>query len=177
MYHDKDYVYITADGRASDKVYIYSDKMAKVLGCNDYIFGQCGGCVDELPFRKILEQSKGDPWKMMTLSKNKPYNTMFDHFGCLVATKNFGMYHVMREPHDDDKIEADPELRPGIGIIPLMPHDLPIYDGSGSLHVQGILAGVSKLTPKVVEAAIRKAYQVNHTIGGQVRTVKLRRTK
>lgn len=175
MYADKDYVYITADGRASEQINVYSDNYTKVLQGKDYIFGQCGSCADEIPFRKILEESDTDPWKMMLLSKEKDYKRMFYHFGSLVATKKHGLYHVERVPHKNDSIENDADNRPLIGVVPLDIEDLPVFDGSGKYHVQGILAGVKKLTPKIVESAIKKAYKVNQTIGGKVRTVKLKR--
>lgn len=174
MYRDKDYYYITADGRATGQIEIYSDNMHKVVEEAEYIYGGCGNAEDELPFREILKDSQCDPWVMMQLSRQDPYKSMFAHFGYLVASRAHGLYHVERQPHTDDNIEADADKRPKLAVTPLGSNDLPIYDGSGKYHVQGILAGVKKLTPKIVEAAIKKAYAVNMTIGGKVRTVKLR---
>lgn len=175
MYADKNYYYITADGRATGGIEIYSDNMIKVVQEDDYIYAGCGQTEDELPFREIMRESKADPWALMQLARNDTYKTMFNHFGCLVASKDYGIYHVERSPHSDDSIESDADKRPKPAVTPLEIDDLPIYDGSGKYHVQGILAGVKTLTPKKVEAAIKKAYLVNHTIGGKIRTVRLKR--
>lgn len=175
LYSDKDYYYITADGRATGGIEIYSDKMIKVVQEDDYIYGGCGQTEDEIPFREIMKDSKADPWVMMQIARQDPYKSMFNHFGCLVATKDYGVYHVERSPHSDDNIEADADKRPKLAVTPLTTEDLPVYDGSGKYHVQGILAGVKKLTPKIVEAAVKKAFICNHTIGGKVRTIKIER--
>lgn len=175
MYCDKDYYYITADGRATGSVEVYSDNMTKVYNEGDYIFGHCGGCEDIIPFKELIKEAKADPWQIILLSKSDTYKAMFNDFGCLVASKDHGLYHVERSPHSDDNIESDLEKRPRVEAFPVDPEDLPIYDGSGKYHVQGILAGVKKLTPKIVEAAIKKAYSVNMTIGGKIKTVKLKR--
>lgn len=175
MYADKDYYYITTDGRATGSVDIYSDGMTKVVQEEDYIYGQCGGCEDFYPFREIMRECMGDPWLLTLQAKNDTYKSMFGHMGTLVASTKHGMYHVERTPHPDDNIEADPDKRPKLAAFPVEVSDLPVYDGSGRLHVQGALAGVKKLTPKIVEDAIRKCYKVNMTIGGKIKTVKIKR--
>lgn len=175
MYADKNYYYITTDGRAAGPIEVYSDGMTKTVVEDDYIYGQCGGCEDFYPFREIMKETKGDPWQLTLAAKNDTYKSMFGHMGCLVATKDHGMYHVERNPNDDATTEADPDRRSKLGAFPVEQDDLPVFDGSGRYHVQGILAGVKKLTPKIVEAAIKKAYSCNHSIGGKIRTVKLKR--
>lgn len=149
--------------------------MIKVSEEDDYIYGQCGGCEDFYPLREILAEAKGDPWQLMQLTKNDTYKSMFGDMAAVVATKDYGLYHIERSPHSDATIESNPDTRPRLAAFPVTDDDLPIYDGSGKYHVQGALAGVKKLTPKVVEAAIKRCYSTNMTIGGKIRTVKIKR--
>lgn len=176
--------FIHADGRCSmDWMGIHSDNATKVHQGKGYIWGFCGSCDSILPLEEALKKTQ-DPIKLLRYLNSKAIAPYLSSFGILVATKKHGAYQVERRCSAHKEIECDEKKRPKASLMKLSDEQLPQTDGSGFLSVKTLLIAsggkgyLHKVEDKehhsdAVKAAITDSYLVNHTIGGEIKELRL----
>ncbi len=168
--HEGSY-YMTGDGRATeDWRGVCTDNFIKVHSGKDYIYGTCGNCSANVVVKALLAKTR-DPIKLLKLMKHKDFKDILQDSSTLVATKKFGCYTL---DISKSKVLFTPSAAEG-DIILWDDGTLPQIAGSGYLNVRTLLAQKEKASPKEVIKAIEDSYKVNHTIGGKITQVRLKK--
>lgn len=157
------YYHLHCDGRAVRGDSVSSDKCAKLYEIRGAIFGLCGYLSDVVPITDLLEKDL-EPIKVLRKLRSDKYKDLFHGSEILVASKKYGPYMVHAGVEGTSSVCTWKD------------HDLPLLSGSGRIAVGALLAQhePSELTPDLIKSHILTAYKVCNSIGGEIKTLKLK---